>query len=52
MILELFTLFWGIVSLGMSAALTVHYPQYAGWDNVSRSIAWPITLYELLSGRM
>lgn len=51
-ILQSLIAIWFTASLAMSAALTKHYPQLAGWGNVSRSIAWPITLLEVYWGQL
>ena len=40
-------IYWFIIAFAMSGALAVKCPRFSGWDNVSRSIAWPITLYEI-----
>ena len=48
--MDWFLTFWFIVAFAMSAALTKHYPEFAGWGNVSRSIAWPVTIYEVATG--
>jgi hypothetical protein len=37
-------------AIAMSAALCRHYPQFMGWANVSRGMAWPVTIYEIVSG--
>lgn len=36
----------------MAVALAQFYPNYRGWQRLSRSLAWPVTLYELISGRL
>lgn len=50
--LEIITVAYSLAAFGMSAALTKTYPQYAGWRNVTRSIAWPVTLYEVYADLM
>lgn len=51
-ILQCLLSIWFFAALAMSAALTKHYPGIAGWGNVSRSIAWPVTLYEVHLGQL
>lgn len=41
---------WMTAALGMSLALTKHYPDMGGWDNISRAVAWPVTLWEVNQG--
>ncbi len=48
--LDVFLTLWFITALAFSAALTTSFPHIAGWANVSRSIAWPVTLYEIHKG--
>ena len=48
--LQIFDIVWMLISLSMSAALCKTHPELSGWQNVSRSMAWPITLYEVKAG--
>jgi CRISPR/Cas system-associated protein Cas7 (RAMP superfamily) len=52
MILDALTALYLCAALAMSAALTKTYPEFAGWGNVSRSMAWPVTIYEIYAGLM
>jgi hypothetical protein len=36
----------------MSFALHKYYPHLHGWGNVSRSLGWPVTLYEIKKGML
>lgn len=49
-LLQIFDGVWFLVAFAMSAALTKSHPDLAGWGNVSRSIAWPVTLLEVQRG--
>ena len=47
LMIDMFIVFWYSTALGMSASLCRTYPDLTGWGNVSRSIAWPVTILEL-----
>jgi len=44
--LQVFLVIWFAATLAMSMALVRIYPRMDSWLNVSRSIAWPVTLLE------
>jgi len=50
--LQIFLVLWLAVALAMSAALIRVYPQMDSWINVSRSVAWPVTLLEAFWGML
>ena len=45
--MEWLLLMWTIIASAMSATLATRRPHLSGWGNVSRSIAWPVTIYEI-----
>ena len=51
-ILDYFLSVWFMASMGMSFALVRHHPQMGSWDNMSRSFAWPVTLWEIKTDRL
>lgn len=51
MLFEILVILWYIVAFAMSAALTKCHPEISGWGNVSRSMAWPVTIYEIKTGK-
>ena len=51
-ILHVALVIWFTAALAMSAVLTKQYPDLNGWGNVSRSIAWPVTMWEVSLGQL
>ncbi len=43
---------WMMASVAMSFALTKNFPDMKTWDNFSRSIAFPVTLWEMKTDRL
>lgn len=47
MILDFLLLIYFCAAVAMSIWLTREFPEFNGWGNVSRAIAWPVTVYEI-----
>lgn len=47
--LDIFVCFYITGALTMSVVLCRECPELTGFGNVSRSLGWPVTIYEIIS---